>query len=336
MLKDLLQHTRFEWPWMIFLGVLIPFLIWRLFYSQKKETTYRVNGLPPISPGSSLKVFFRQLPEIFAVFGVLFLIVALMRPVYDEKVEINTGEGIDIVLCLDVSGSMLAQDFTPNRLEASLAVARDFIKRRKGDRIGLVIFSGQSFTLCPITNDHNALLYQLNKVNYGMLSDGTSIGSGLASSVERLRTSKAKSRVVVLLTDGEDTGGRMDPATAKQLALTFEIKVYTIGMGTIGYAKMPYKTAIGTTVMEEEKVSIDETLLTDIAESTGGKYYRATNQQDLEDIYSTINGLEKSKVETLIFNKQYERFMPWAGLSIALFSIGWILRYTWLRKFPGG
>jgi len=336
MLKDLLQHTRFEWPWMMFLGLLIPLLIWQLFYSKQKEPTYLVNGLPMITPASSSKVFFRQLPEVFAIFGIIFLIVALMRPVYEEKVEINTGEGIDIVLCLDVSGSMLAQDFAPNRLEASLAMARDFIKRRKGDRIGLVIFSGQSFTLCPITNDHNALLFQLNKVNYGMLSDGTSIGSGLASSVERLRTSKAKSRVVVLLTDGEDTGGRMDPATAKQLAITFGIKVYTIGMGTKGYAKMPYKTALGTTVMEEEKVSIDEDLLIDIAQSTGGKYYRATNSEELQDIYGTINGLEKSKVETLLFNKQYERFMPWVGLSIAMLTLGWILRYTWLRKFPGG
>jgi Ca-activated chloride channel family protein len=250
-----------------------------------------------------------------------------------RSLELNKGKGIDIVLCLDVSGSMLARDFTPNRLLASQQVAREFVEKRKGDRIGLVIFSGQSLTLCPVTTDHNALLYQLDNINYGVLKDGTSIGTGLASAVERLRQGGAVTKIVLLLTDGEDTGGIMSPTTARDIAKTFGIKVYTIGMGSEGYAEVPYQTLTGT-VVEKEKVSIDEDLLKSIANETGARYFRAKSRMELEQIYEEIDGLETSDIKTFVFNKKDYLYYPIAGAALALLVVSWILKNTWLRQFP--
>jgi Ca-activated chloride channel family protein len=229
---------------------------------------------------------------------------------------------------------MLARDFTPDRLTASLEVARRFVEQRKGDRIGLVIFSGQSLSLCPLTSDKNAVLQQLQTVEYGQLADGTSLGTGLASAVDRLRMSKTPSKVVILLTDGEDTGGFLDPGTAKQLAQTYGIKVYTIGVGSTGYADMPYKTPDGGTVLQKEKVNIDETLLTNIANSTGGQYFRATNTQMLDSVYQSIDKLERSKVETRIFTKRTDAFFPWVMAAVLLLCIELLLQTTVFRKLP--
>ena len=276
----------------------------------------------------------RNLPVIFRLLAMAALIVALAKPATYSNIEMTEGEGIDIVLCLDVSGSMLARDFTPDRLQASVNVARNFINNRKGDRIGLVIFAGQSLSLCPLTTDRKVVVQQLNTIEYGSLADGTAIGSGLASSVDRLRTDTAKSKVVILLTDGENTGGLIDPPTAKDLAKTYGIRVYTIGVGTIGYAPMPYKTAGGTTVMQQEKVSIDEPLLTQIANETGGHYFRATDTKALDSVYASIDMLEKSKVETTIFEKRTEAFFPWVIAGIILLLLEAVLRYTVFRRFP--
>lgn len=331
MLNSYLQQYEFYWPWVLWLLILLP-VLWMV--PHKKPVAVSINQLPPAAWGKSWRQRLRNLPFRLKVLALGLLIVALARPVKYEQITLNDGMGIDVVLCMDVSGSMLAQDFQPNRLVASQQVARRFVAQRPGDRIGLVIFSGQSFTLCPITHDHGALLQQLDQVNYGLLTDGTSIGSGLASAVERLRTSTAKSRVVVLLTDGEDTGGKIDPTTAKRLAINFGIRVYTIGVGTIGYARVPYKTAMGTTVVEEEKVSIDEDLLKAIASETGGQYFRATSNDALAGIYDAINGLEKSAVVTTTFTKRHEGLIHWLLAAIGLLTLAWMLQYALLRTFP--
>lgn len=330
MLNRYLEQYEFMWPAMLWLLLLLP-LLWLL--PGYKGAAVSINRLPPANLGKSWRVSLRRLPFHLKVIGCSLLIVALARPVKYEQITLNDGMGIDVVLCMDVSGSMLAQDFEPNRLAASQQVARRFVAQRPGDRIGLVIFSGQSFTLCPVTHDHAALLQQLDQVNYGLLADGTSIGSGLASAVERLRTSPAKSKVVVLLTDGEDTGGKIDPTTAKRLAASFGIKVYTIGVGTTGYAKVPYKTAMGTTVVEQEKVSIDEDLLRAIAAETGGQYFRATSTATLEGIYDAINSLEKSAVVTSTFRKRHEGMVHWLLAAIGVLALAWLLQQTVLRSF---
>lgn len=334
MLRQLFQHIEFEWPWALLLLALVPWLAWKMLYRNKAIIPrLKVSELSPLTRGYNLKTTLKNLPTIIRLIAFVIIIIAIARPITKKNVELNSGKGIEIVLCLDVSGSMLAQDFEPNRLIASQQVAHEFIQRRKGDKIGLVVFAGQSITLCPITTDHEALLYQLDNINYGILSDGTAIGTGLASSVERLRSGESPSKIIVLLTDGEDTGGSMDPFTAKQIAKTFGIKVYTIGVGTEGYANIPLQTAIGT-VLEKSKVSIDEKLLQEIASETGGNYYRAKNGADLEKIYSAIDKLETSDIRTTYFNKKRDAFLPLLIAALALLLLEWILTHTWLRRFP--
>ncbi|HEY8661156.1 MAG TPA: VWA domain-containing protein, partial [Hanamia sp.] len=243
------------------------------------------------------------------------------------------GEGVDIMLCIDVSGSMTAQDFTPNRMEAAKKVAEEFVNNRPSDRIGVVIFAGESFTQCPLTTDHYVLINQIRQIRSGLLEDGTAIGSGLATGVDRLRNSKSKSKVIILLTDGVNNGGLIDPSTAKEIAKTFKIKVYTIGVGTNGYAPTPVSTPMGI-VMQNEKVAIDEKLLQNIAYETGGKYFRATDNTSLENIYKEINHLEKSKVEITAFHRYSEKFYPIIFIAMVLLFIEIILRYTLFKKFP--
>lgn len=335
MLGSLFQDISFEWEWAFLLLALLPLLAWeQLRATKKRQPAIRVSEMPALAHGYNLKTYLRNLPVIFRMLGLVFLVIALARPVKKQMIELHSGKGVEIMLCMDVSGSMLAKDFSPNRLEAAQQVAREFISRRKGDKIGLVIFAGQSLTLCPLTTDHEALLYQLNNNYYGILTDGTSIGSGLASAVDRLRGGEAASRIIVLLTDGEDTGGKIDPATAKQIAKTYGVKVYTIGMGTDGYAEIPYQSTMGNTVMEKEKVSIDETLLKEIAAETGGNYFRAKNTGDLERIYAEIDKLETSDIRTSVFNKKHEAFLPFLLIALAFLIAESLLANTWLRRFP--
>lgn len=282
---------------------------------------------------SSWKTTFRHLLFVLRILALTFIIIALARPQTMYEVQNVEGEGIDIVLCLDVSGSMTAQDLTPNRLEAAKNVAIDFVNKRITDRIGVVIFSGESFTQCPLTTDHNVLISAIENIRNGLLEDGTAIGSGLGTSVDRLRESKSKSKVVILLTDGENNGGLIDPETAKEIAKAFNIKVYTIGVGTDGYAPIPVNTSLGI-VMQQGKVSIDEKLLKQIANETGGRYFRAKDNEDLNGIYGEIDQLEKSKVEITSRTKFNEKFFlfVWAALSLLLCEL--ILRLTVFRKFP--
>jgi Ca-activated chloride channel family protein len=228
---------------------------------------------------------------------------------------------------------MTAQDFIPNRMEAAKNVAINFINKRITDRIGIVIFSGESFTQCPLTTDKPVLISAVESIHNGLLEDGTSIGDGLATSVDRLRSSKSKSKVVILLTDGENNGGLIGPANAKEIAKAFGVKVYTIGVGTDGYAPYPIKTPMGV-VIQQQKVTIDEKLLTEIANETGGKYFRAKDNEGLQNIYASIDGLEKSKVAITQFTRYKERFFPFVLLGLFLLLLEMILRFTVLKKFP--
>ena len=281
----------------------------------------------------SWKTGLRHLLFVLRLLAIIFIIVALARPqtMYEEQ---NTeGEGVDIVLCIDVSGSMTAQDLTPNRLEAAKKVAIDFVNKRVTDRIAVVIFSGESFTQCPLTTDHPVLISAIENIRNGLLEDGTAIGSGLGTSVDRLRTSKSKSKVVILLTDGENNGGLIDPETAKEIAKAFQVKVYTIGVGTEGYAPMPTNTPMGI-VMQQGKVSIDEKLLKQIAAETGGKYFRAKDNEGLTGIYAGINQLEKSKVEITNRTRTTEKFFPFVIAALALLFFEMLLKLTVFKKFP--
>lgn len=275
-----------------------------------------------------------HVPFILRLLAIACIIMALARPQTRFSEELVSGEGVDIVLCIDVSGSMLAQDFTPNRLEAAKEVAANFVDSRKTDRIGVVIFSGESFTLCPLTTDKAVLKAQIYNIQSGLLEDGTAIGSGLATGADRLRNSTSKSKVVILLTDGENNGGQIPPVTAKEIAKKLGIRVYTIGVGTEGFAPIPVQANDGTIVMQREKVNIDEKLLTQIADETGGKYFRAKDNEGLGKIYAEIDQLEKSRIEVTSLQRATERFLPLVLAAIGFIFLEWLLRLTLLKKFP--
>lgn len=291
------------------------------------STTTTFPGVP------TWKTAMRHLPFIFRMIAFVFLVVALARPQVRNEEHKVAGEGVDIILTIDVSGSMLAQDFSPNRMEAAKEVAANFVDSRPTDRIGLVIFSGESFTLSPATTDKAVLKTQIYNIRSGLLEDGTAIGSGLATSVDRLRSSKSKSKVVILLTDGENNGGLIDPNTAKEIAKAEKVKVYTIGVGTEGYAPMPQQVA-GGIVMQREKVNIDEKLLKEIADETGGRYFRAKDNESLRNIYSEIDKLEKSRIEDTTTTNFSEKFLPFVFVAGICILMEILLRLTVLKKFP--
>jgi Ca-activated chloride channel family protein len=334
MISNWYQNITFAYPYLLWLLLLLPLLIvWYLFSIKKNSSSVTVSTLSIYKNHSGSKMSLRHLPFFIRLVTLAFLIVAIARPQTRSNEERVEGEGIDIMLCMDVSGSMLAEDFSPNRLEAMKQVAVNFVNERKTDRIGLVIFSGEPFTQCPLTTDHAALISQIYAVRSGILQDGTAIGSGLAISVERLKKSKSKSKVVILLTDGENNGGLIPPATAKEIAKSFNVKVYTIGMGTEGYALMPQQTTAGV-VRTQEKVNIDEKLLKEIARETGGNYFRARDNESLTNIYSEIDKLEKTKIETSSYARYAEEFYPFAIATVVLLLLEVWLRYKKLRKFP--
>lgn len=293
-----------------------------------------VSSLKSFRNTNSIKSKLRYLPFVLRMLALACIITALARPQSHNDEKNVEGEGVDIVLCLDVSGSMLAQDFHPNRLEAAKKVAGDFVSNRPADRIGLVIFAGESFTQCPVTSDHAVLESQIYQIDGSFLVDGTAIGSGLATSVDRLKSSEAKSKVVILLTDGENNGGLIDPKTAKEIAKSLSIKVYTIGIGSDGYATTPVQGPGGQVIMQQEKVNIDENLLKEIASETGGKYFRAKGNQSLIDIYKEIDQLEKTKINITTTRQYTERFHPLVLLAIGFLFIELLLRLTVFRQFP--
>ena len=284
---------------------------------------------------------FQQLPKSWKVYGrhLLFalemaalalLIVAMARPQSTSKSQKSNIEGIDIILAQDISGSMLARDFKPDRLEASKKVAADFVEGRPGDRMGLVVFSGESFTQVPLTTDHGVMLKMLSELKSRMIEDGTAIGDGLATAINRLKDNEAVSKVIILLTDGMNNAGSVDPYTAAEMAKLYGIRVYTIGVGSYGTAPFPVQTIFGTQY-QQMKVEIDEKLLMTIANSSGGKYFRATSNQKLDEIYAEIDQMERSKIEVLEFKRLHEEYYPLVAWALALLLLEFILRRTIFR-----
>jgi Ca-activated chloride channel family protein len=331
---DYLKNISFGEPWVLYLLVLIPLLIiWKIINGKKQQASLFISSTSGVKDTSSWKNIFQNVPFIFRLLALTCIILALARPRTSNDEQQAEGEGIDIILCIDVSGSMTAQDFSPNRLEAAKKVAEDFIDQRTTDKIGIVIFSGESFTQCPLTTDHNVLKLQIGQIRNGLLEDGTAIGSGLATSVDRLRNSKAKSKIIILLTDGVNNGGLIDPSTAKEIAKAYKIKVYTVGVGSEGYAPTPVSTPMGI-VMQNEKVAIDEKLLQSISYETGGTYFRAKDNQTLKNIYNEIDKLEKSKVQITTYHRYSEKFYPLVFAALAFLFLEVTLKFTVFKKFP--
>ena len=335
MLYDWYQHITFAWPEALSLLLILPILIfWYYTTVEKRRASMLLTTTHFISDVRSIKTWIQHLPFLFRCIALIFLIVALARPQHKFSEQQTEGEGIDIVLCFDISGSMTEKDFTPNRLEASKVVAKTFVDQRIGDRIGVVIFSRQSFTLCPITTDKNTVLSQIDNIKSGYLEEeGTAIGSGLATSVDRLKDSKTKSRIIILLTDGVDFGGMIPPDIAKEMAKLYKIKVYTIGVGTEKEVDEQVSTPLGN-VINKKKLEFNEPLLKDIAVQTGGQYYHATDQETLKKIYASINQLEKSKIKIKTYDRFTEEFLPLLIIGLLILLIETILRYSVFKKFP--
>ncbi len=327
------RHITFAHPQYFILLLLIPLFIYWLRKNKNNKPSFTISSLKGLrnSPVSTIQKWAPVL-NLLRILSMLFLIIALARPQSSNINETINSEGLDIVLSMDISGSMLAEDFKPNRIEASKKVAQEFVQNRLTDRIGLVIFSGESFTQCPLTTDQNILREQLNSIRSGLLEDGTAIGMGLATAVERLRNSKAKSKIIILLTDGVNNAGLIDPITALEIAKAYKIRVYTIGVGTEGTAPYPTQDAFGNMVMQQMPVQIDEGLMQKISKETGGKYYRAKDNNSLSKVYKDIDQLEKTKIEINSFKRYAELFFPYALLGLMCLFLEILLRFTVFRR----
>lgn len=318
----------------LLLVLLLPMILWYIFKEKKSHADLQFSSLRAFRGiRHAGRVWMRHLLFALKVLAIVFLVTALARPQSSNSWQTYTSEGIDIVLGLDISTSMLARDFTPDRLEAAKEVATKFILERPQDRIGLVVFAGESFTQCPLTTDQSVLVNLLREVQSGMIEDGTAIGLGLANAVNRLKDSPAKSKVVILLTDGVNNRGAIAPVTAAELAKTYGIRVYTIGVGTYGEAPYPVQTPFGVQ-LQNMRVEIDEDVLKQIATVTGGQYFRATDNGKLEQIYKEIDQLEKSKMEVKHFSKKQEQYFWFGLIGVLLLLSESLLRYTLLRKIP--
>lgn len=329
--------TQFHNPnllWLLLL--LLPLIAWYAWRQGRQEPSIRISTLGGVADAPrTLRYRLRHLPFALRCAVITLTIIALARPQSSESGSDSSTEGIDIVLALDISSSMLARDFRPDRLTAELRTASRFIASRPDDRMGLVLFAGESFTQSPLTTDKRTLQTLLSQVRSGLLEDGTAIGNGLATAINRLKESRAVSKVVILLTDGVNNRGQIAPLTAAQIAATLGIRVYTIGVGTRGMAPYPAVDRFGRPAgFQNMLVEIDEQILTDIAAQTGGQYFRATDNDALERVYEQINTLEKSRIEITDYTRHDElfgRFLLWA---IALLALEVIFRYLIIRRIP--
>ena len=323
----------------LLLLLLIPYVLWFFLYRKRSEPTMRMSDTRAyLTAPKSWRVRIINLPMLLRCMAFVMLVIAMARPQTRNSWDNRTVEGIDIMLAMDVSTSMLAEDLKPNRLEAAKRVASQFIAGRPNDNIGLTIFAGEAFTQCPMTTDHASLLNLLQGVRTdiaasGLIQDGTAIGMGLANAVSRLKDSKAKSRVVILLTDGSNNMGDLSPMTSADIAKSFGIRVYIVGVGTNGTA--PYPMQVGGTVRYVNyPVEIDTKTLSAIAVATDGDFYRATNTKELEKIYGEIDKLEKSKLKVKQYSKKYDAYQPFALVAALLLVLYLLLRSTLLRKYP--
>ena len=333
----MLDNFEFSNPQFFWLFLALPVaLLWYIWKYRKQNASVKLSSIKGFKAGSSLLPKLKPLLFLLRLLALTALITAMARPrTVDVSTRTKSTRGIDIVIAIDVSASMLAKDLRPNRLEALKKVAADFIKGRPNDRIGLVEYAGESYTKTPITSDKTIVLSSLNSIKYNnIIEGGTAIGMGLSTSVNRLKDSKAQSKVVILMTDGENNAGFIDPKIASELALEFGIKTYTIGVGTNGMALSPVAVnANGSFVYDNVKVTIDEELLKEIAQVTGGKYFRATNNKKLKEIYDEIDKLEKTEVEEFKYTNYEEKYRPLILLAGALLLFEMLLRFTLFRSF---
>lgn len=338
MFYDWIKNMDFAYPWVFGLFILLPLMIWhyRKKYN-KQQATVRVSAIGAFRV-SSFKSYFRHLPFILRLLTLSALIIALARPQKRNDQQHTEGEGIDIVLSMDVSGSMGSKDILPSRMEVAKQVAEDFVRSRPVDRIGLVIFSGESFTACPLTTDRGTLLEQIQTLqSRRFLIDGTVIGEGLATAVERLSESDAKSKVIILLTDGKEDPPEtrlIDPLTALEIAKSHGVKVYTIGMSALATDTNNNIVSEQTTGKKATTVFLDEELLRKIAAETGGRYFRAIDKESLQNIYTQIDQLEKSRIDVISYKRYEELYLPFALAALAFLFLEILLRLTVFRKFP--
>lgn len=328
------MNTDFANPEFLWLLCVLPLLmVWYVLKNKKGNIALKMPSTKGFGESYFSKA--RHLLFVLRLTAISALIIGLARPQNtSETTKTETTKGIDIVMAIDVSSSMLAKDLSPNRLVALKKVASAFINGRPNDRIGLVVYAGESYTKTPITSDKRLVLEALKEIKYGELNDGTAIGMGLATAVNRLKDSEALSKVIILLTDGVNNAGFIEPATAAELAVEYQIKTYTIGLGTNGNALSPIAyNPDGSFRYGMAEVQIDEKLLEKVAVVTGGKYFRATNNKKLEQIYEEINSLEKTEVETFKFYAYEEKFRPWAIAALILFIAEWILKNTLFKSF---
>ena len=314
--------------------LIVPAVVWYILKRKKRYATLQVsNSYPFEGLKHSWKDHLEHLPFFLKMVAFVLIVVVLARPQSSNSWQNVSTEGINIVIAVDISSSMLAEDLKPNRLEAAKNVASAFISGRPNDNIGLVVFSAESFTQCPLTTDHAVLLNLFGSIKSGMIEDGTAIGLGLANAVNRIKDSQAKSKVIILLTDGSNNRGDIDPITAAQIAKTFGIRVYTIGIGTNGMAPYPFQTANGVQY-ENIQVDMDEAPLRQIARITGGEYYRATNTNKLKGIYKEIDKLEKTKMRVHEYSKKNEEYRDFALAALLLLLMEVLLKNTVLRRLP--
>lgn len=321
--------------YLLLLLLLIPFIVWYVMRHHNFDPSMQVSDMRVYEKTpKSYKNYLIHLPFALRMLTMALVIIVLARPQSINSWKTENMQGIDIMLAIDVSTSMLAEDFQPNRLEAAKQVASSFINDRPNDNIGITIFAGESFTQCPLTVDHTALLNLFSNIQTGIIDDGTAIGMGISNAVARLKDSQAKSKVVILLTDGSNNMGEISPLTAAELAEKFNIQIYTIGVGTVGTAPYPITTMGGIKQYVQVEVDVDEKTLKEIAQTTGGKYFRATDNESLAQIYKEIDKLEKTKLNVKEYNKRQEDYKIYALIALLLLFTEVILRQTILRKMP--
>lgn len=331
----MLRNIEFANPEYLYLLLVVPLMgAWYWYKNNRSKAEIQISTtLPFAASKKTIRQYLYHSLFVFRVITISLLIFALARPQSTSSSQDVTIEGIDIVMAMDISGSMLAEDLKPNRLEAAKRVAQDFIGGRPNDRIGLVVFSGETFTQAPLTTDHQVLKDLFEKVKSGMIEDGTALGDGLATAASRLRESKAISKVIILLTDGVNNMGAVDPLSAAEIAKLYGIRIYTIGVGSMGMAPYPVQTPFGLQYQNME-VKIDEDLLKDVARMTDGKYFRATSNNKLKEVYDEIDKLEKSKIDVTEFHKKTEEFLPLAIFALILFLLEFLLKNTIFKTTP--
>ena len=327
---------KFANPYLLWLlALLLPMVAYYIYRTLQGGAAIRISTIAGARKAPrTLRYWLRHVPFVLRVAAVALLIVALARPQDVEEQSRTNAEGIDIMLSIDISSSMLARDFTPDRLTAAKEVAGEFIADRYGDRIGLAVFAGESFTQSPLTTDKGSLQTLLARLRSGVIEDGTAIGNGLATAINRLRESDAKSKVIILLTDGVNNRGEIAPLMAAGIAADMGIKVYTIGVGTRGQAPYPALDMFGNMTFQMMDVEIDEETLSEIASRTGGKYFRATDKEKLKAIYDEINQLEKTKVEITDLTIYHEEFLPLLLLALALLVVEFLFSNLILKRIP--